>query len=227
MKKILLLLTIILLVSGCTTKYEIRIKNDSIEDTLTIDNLIFDGYDPNADDSEEYYDSNRFIYDVITSDVLALDDTLADKKVYYKKEINQNGNSYNLKFNYEYKFEDFSKSYVINSCFENRDIKIVDDKVYIHLSGHFYCYYDEPIDIVIKSDKYVKKSNGKKSGSGYHWEINQDNYNDIDILIETSNISKSRHFIYYAIAIIAGIVCLLFIIHFVGKLLGKDDVNSI
>lgn len=221
MKKIFLLIVIILL-TGCSVKYKINIKSDSIEEN--IDFVLEKKGITDGDMVESSIGSDEYIDSIINSKLPAIGD---NNDYTYQKEVKQDGNKYNVHLNYKYNANEYTKSNIINECFENHEIKIDGENVYIHLTGEFTCYNGETIDIEIKSDNSVKNHNGKKKGSSYNWQINDDNYSNVDILIETSSVSNVRRYIYYAIAIIAGIAVVIFVIYHVGIFLGKDDVNSI
>lgn len=224
MKKILYLF-LILFLTGCTIKYELNIKDDYIEENIDL-KLEKKGIIDNSE-IEISLDSDDYINSIIYGDISAIYDKTYENKYYYDKHIEQNGNIYNVNLNYKYEDQNFNKSYILNTCFERHNINIVDGKVYIHLNGEFYCYDNEPIEITIKSDKRIKKANGKKSGNSYSWTIDQSNYNNVDIEIETTDESVVRHNIYVAIAIVFGIGLILFIIYIVGNIIGRNNVNSI
>ena len=226
MKKLLLIL-IILLTVGCSTKYELYIKDGSIEESINF-SLEKKGI-KDDNDVEALLGSDDYIDSLVSTQITAVTDNIYSNKYYYNKDVNQNGNIYNFNLNYEYLGNDFLRSRTINECFEKHEINIDGKKVYIHLSGEFYCLYDGEIDIAIKSDNPVINTNGKKEDSVYHWYIDSSNYNDVDILIETSDKAKdnTRKYILYIIASIAGIAVLGFLLYYGGNLLNKDDVNSI
>ena len=221
MKKIIMLF-IIMFVTGCSAKYNLYIKDGTIEESIDF-SLVKKGI---VDDDmvESSYGSDEYIDTIVSSKLSAIGN---DEKNYYQKEVNQDGNIYNFHLYYKYIDQQYTQSNIINECFENHVVKIEGKNVYIHLSGKFNCYNGENIDIEVKSDNNVKKHNGSKSGSTYYWQINQDNYNNVDIMIETNGESKTRNYIYYAIAIIAGIGTLLFLMYFIGNIMGRNNVNDI
>ena len=217
----------LLIITGCGVKYELTIEDDTLTENVNFDLI------PKPDSEyfdEEYYQSKDFYNDILNSDISVFDEGLSERSGYYTKEITPNGSSNNVNLSYVYKNGEFQYSKIINSCFEYRDIQIKDKKVYIHLSGQFYCYDGSPIEIVINSKNKVVKTNGKKDGDSYIWTIDENNSQAIDIMIKTSDKKAGttiRDYIYTIIAIVAGAIILLGAVYYVGTLMGRNGVNDI
>ena len=223
MKKIICLITIIFL-TGCGAKYQINITDDSVEETINV-SMYVDPTKGNNDVAESVdLNSIEAINSLKNTNLTVLTNS---NDIFYNKEITNDGNLYNISLSYKYSKEQYKNSRVINECFENHTILFEKDRTYIHLSGKFYCYDNEDIDIVVKSSNKVNKSNGSKSGGSYHWTINQDNYNNVDIEIEISDKSKVRMYIYYGIAAIVLAVLLYFGFIAYGKIANRNNVNDI
>ena len=150
-----------------------------------------------------------------------------NNNILYTKEITNNGNLYNIKLSYKYNKNQYKYSRIINECFENHIVSFDNNKTYIHLSGAFYCFQDENIDIVVKTGNIVNKSNGSKSGDSYHWTINKDNYNNVDIEIEISNKSKVKVYIYYGIIIVVLLGLFYFGYKLYVNIVNRRDVNRV
>lgn len=225
MKKIFLISTILLFVSGCGVKYELNIKNNSIVENINF-SLEKKGIVSDSD-LETSYESDFFIDSMVNSEIPVIENDEPSDNNYYDKKVTQDGNIYNFSLSYEYKNNDYINSRVVNVCFEKHEIRLNDNKSYIHLNGKFNCYQDEPIEITIKSENKIKKANGKKSGNSYTWTIDESNYENVDIEIETSDEPMTRYYIYIGIIVIIGIIVLVFIFNFVRNMLSRNSINEV
>ena len=224
MKKIIMLL-VLLLSTGCGAKYELNIKKDTIEENISF-SMQKNGIN-NTDQIDIDVNSDQYIDSLIDSKISAITDNTSKNDFYYQKDIKQEGNIYNFKLFYEYKKDDYLKSRVVNECFENHYVNFENDKTYIHLSGKFYCFQDEEIEIIINSSNKINKSNGTRSGSSYKWIINKDNYNNVDIEIEISSKEKVRYYIYVAFATVFLVIIAYFGFVFYGKYVSRNSINDI
>ena len=221
MKKVFLLVVIMFL-TGCGAKYQLTINKDSIEEQ--IDFSLYKRGIINEDVLEFEKGSDEYIDSLVASDIEVFSDNY---HVFYQKDVNRDGTRYDFSLYYKYNNDEYANSRTVNECFENHNVSIDDDRTLIHLSGLFRCYDDEPIEIEVKTDRFVKKTNGHKNGSTYSWTIDDSNYTNVDLYIEVTNESKARNFIYKAIAIIAGAGILLAGVYYIGTLMGRNGVNDI
>ena len=221
MKKIICLLMIIVL-TGCGVKYQINIKDDSVEETIDVSTLIIKNQSSNA--VEVDYDSMEFIDSIRNMNIPAINNSTSS---FYEKEITNDGNLYNISLSYEYKKDDYVNSRTINQCFENHKVEFDGNKAYIHLSGKFKCYDGEDIEIIISSPNKVLKTNGKKSGNSYKWVINKDNYDNIDIEFKTSGMPKGTNTILIIVCLIVFAGISIFVIDFILKYLRSRNINDI
>ena len=223
MKKIIILT--ILLLTGCGMKYELNIKKDYIEEnidfTLTKNGIKNDSiHDMNVK-------SDDFVDTMIETKISAFNQDIYNDDIYYEKKYEQDGNDYSFNLNYKFYNQKYASSRFATECFENHEVRFNDNKVYIHLSGEFYCYYDGTVDIIIKSDYKFKSANGKKNGNSYSWTIDESNYQNVDIELETTDESATRYYIYIIFVVICGIGVLIFLINFIGRILGRNNVNEV
>ena len=148
MKKIIILL-ILLLSTGCGAKYELNIKKDTIEENISF-SMQKNGIN-NTNQIDIDVNSDQYIDSLIDSKLSAIINNTSKNNYYYQKEVQQEGNIYNFKLFYEYRKSDYANSRIVNECFENHVVNFDDKNTYIHLSGKFYCFQDEDIDIVVKT----------------------------------------------------------------------------
>lgn len=83
---------------------------------------------------------------------------------------------------YTYLEKDFVFSNYITNCFENYKVNSTEDYFELDLDGEFYCLNDSTINLTIDSIHKVKESNGTTNNDDvYHWTINKENYQNVDI----------------------------------------------
>ena len=175
MKKIIVVLISLLLLTGCTIDYNLVIDKDSIKETIT--GIAYkEEYEVREEDS-----SLNLFYTYINDDI----NPLISSDGLYTKEIKEIDNGINYKYDFIYK-NNYDKSKIINSCFENSNVKETDTYYSIELSGEFYCLYSDKININVISNYVVLENNAKEvNGNKYSWVI--DNSSNVNIFL---NISK-------------------------------------
>lgn len=175
MKKIIVVLISLLLLTGCTIDYNLVIDKDSIKETIT-----GTAYKEEYEVREEDSGLNLF-YTYINDDI----NPLISGDGLYTKDINEIDNGINYKYDFIYK-NNYDKSKIINSCFENSNVKETDTYYSIELSGEFYCLYSDKININVISNYVVLENNAKEvNGNKYSWVI--DDSSNVNIFL---NISK-------------------------------------
>ena len=175
MKKIIVVLISLLLLTGCTIDYNLVIDKDSIKETIT--GIAYkEEYEVREEDS-----SLNLFYTYINDDI----NPLISSDGLYTKEIKEIDNGINYKYDFIYK-NNYDKSKIINSCFENSNVKETDTYYSIELSGEFYCLYSDKININVISNYVVLENNAKEvNGNKYSWVI--DDSSNVNISL---NISK-------------------------------------
>ena len=221
MKKIICLLMIFVL-TGCGAKYQINITDNKIEENINISII------PNSNSSEDLVEmevnSLDFINYIDKMDIKVLEN---GSSAIYDKLVTSDNGVYNINLKHTYDKEDYANSRVINECFENHIVTFNGKKTYIHLSGQFYCYDNEDIEIVVNSKNKVESSNGKRSGNSYKWIINGENYNNVDIEIKISDKDKVRYYIYFTVVIIAFVSLVFFGAKFYNSYINRNSINDI
>lgn len=175
MKRIIVVLISLLLLTGCTIDYNLVIDKDSIKETIT-GTASKEEYEVREEDS-----GLNLFYTYINDDI----NPLISGDGLYTKDINEIDNGINYKYDFIYK-NNYDKSKIINSCFENSNVKETDTYYSIELSGEFYCLYSDKININVISNYVVLENNAKEvNGNKYSWVI--DDSNNVNISL---NISK-------------------------------------
>lgn len=185
--KRIILLVILLFLTGCeknnyavnTINYELNI------DTNFQEKIIFtlpqNAYDLAKQNQDEDYTSLE--YSLLYEDNESINSNHEKK---YNKEIDKEKDKVTVSLDYNYTEDDFIYSNYIMNCFENYNLTSNEESFIIDLSGEFYCLNDKILNIKIKSSYDVLDSNGTNTEDGYTWQINENNYNNVNIKHEIS-----------------------------------------
>lgn len=175
MKRNILLLGCLVLLSGCTVNYNVEVKNDKIYETIegkVTEEEAKPSIEGRTDVNPIYYNLYEVQSPLINND---------DAK--YDKTITPNGEYQDFTFNYVYDYN-YNKSRIINKCFEMKLVEEDENSLYVKLAGHFGCLYSDKVTINVKSNYAVTEHNADKVKDGvYTWVIDKDNKNDVDIMM--------------------------------------------
>ena len=159
MKKKLLVLIGLFLLTGCTAEYNLTYENNVFDEEIII-------YEDKGIEDDDSFVS---ITDINENDERV---KLSDNK-YYKVSLS-NDNTHNiLKLNYTYDDLSLKESKVFEECFEVKSFMDEKDYYYIHLSGDVTCEYLTSAKVTFRTDKKVLKTNAttkdEKDGT-YTWD---------------------------------------------------------
>lgn len=207
MKKILYLIFILVFITGCNAEYNIEIKDNSVNEKLNISNVSSSKFD-NIYIPVNYEDNDYTVYE-----------SKLDGIEYYN--INNNNN---VTIDYKFKYNNFQKSTLFNTCYENAVFTIDSYELLVSTSNEFLCYNDyeelDKVKVIIKSNyKYLDSNADEIDGDKYIWYINKENKNNKQILLrldttESSNkrtlFSSNVMFIFFFLIIILVLIVILF-----------------
>lgn len=185
LNRILVLLILLLITTGCTVNYELQIEENGIfKETIT-------GTVTNKElSNEERTDTNIYLYNLNSRTPLIRDQGT------YIKDIVDKGDYKEFTFNYEFN-NNYDKSNVINVCYEDVRFEETDDLYYIDLEGKFNCMYSDKIVVNVTSKYAVIENNADKvKDNTYTWIINDEDDADIYMAISKNvknEISKKKN----------------------------------
>ena len=240
MKKALLLLMFLLLLTGCKAEYHVKIT-DNNDENLEV-------YIPNDVNRDEIIDedmklSYNEIFDMIRSKKLniyydKISEVEYSDDVYYQIKDIDNKDKYGVIFSNKFSQNDYYRSSLIKECY--KDINIIkDDDAYIYRTNNKCDAFDnykllDEVKIVIEVDpnKDILYNNAdKKEENTLTWIINRDNYTNKNIsfsIDKKADISKSekpkkenKSSKYNKIFIISGLLIVIIVITVVVKLKRK------
>lgn len=198
-KKIIVLVLSIFLISGCDANYELNYKNGIFEEKLTINNYVVN--------SDELFLIDHYKNDNIYSDI-------NDKVVTDKKIKSRGGNRYNLKFIATYDEESYNNSLAITSCFEYYKYEEDDDNIYIALYGDYYCDTFDKLKVVFKTDKKINYSNAHAKILGkLVWEFNPEDDMEIELEISKNEIESPLYIVLFVLFVTILISILLYLVY--------------
>lgn len=178
-KKILILILLILL-TGCSNEYTLKISNNKFKEDIKIiipKNII-------PEPTPEVLDGQIELDDQITPFLEEKTESLISNEEFYKKKVIENADYFQVEMNYTYDEKSFKDANSLNSCFEYPDLDF-SENYYINLQGAFYCLYGDSTDIKIETKNRVYFNNADEvSGNTYIWHIDDDNSDYVDIRIE-------------------------------------------
>ena len=167
MKRILILLSCIFLLSGCSVEYNLEISRDFVKENIEIGK--FDA-------------SNVKDFQYLTPYAIINDQYQEFYGFDYKNKV--------LNLTYEYDYQNIEMSEAINECYDMSNFSNDEQYYYILTSNEFKClsyldYDADEVKINIKSDYKIVSSNADYVKKSVHtWVINQNNSDNKPINIK-------------------------------------------
>ena len=213
MKKVLILIICILILSGCNNSISLDF-NDKIDTTI---DLSFDKSDFEGKVRPLSSDEN---FEFAVEDILVEARPIIDNydEMFEKEYLNVESNTVKGRYKYSYTYENFINNDLFNKCFEYPVVEDLGDSLSIYLSGNSKC---GEFKILVKADKRMIINNSdSKENNQYVWDVKEDN-NEIKFTISKDIIKEKgdtlKLIFYLIIAVIAGIGVFLFSKHLKKK----------
>ncbi len=198
--KLILIIMVMLLLSGCEANYSLYIDKDVFNETTTV---LANSGELNTYDSQTYLTMKQKIdlyykkyVDIVYQNPYYnpyLDDPQKGIN-YYNKELINNGKGYGFKYSYNFNKENYLNSNIINTFFKNNNSVLNDNKytLNVYTFNGFERYNDlTQVTINITTDLEVKKSNADSVYNNvYTWTITKDDALNKKIYLELVNINK-------------------------------------
>lgn len=197
MKKIIVLLALVVLLTGCSANVNIKITSSGIEEEI-----IINAY-PDNDVTKEQLDKSFRKY-LPVFDSVPLSDTEPDTNKkgieYYNRRKNDLGSGYQYIYKYDYKFDDYKNARSVVQGFKSKTIQrnAVDKNIMISTDSSGLKYFDqysslETVTINIQTPYKVLKDNATYvNGNTYTWVLRKDSKNGIYMLIEDPNAEEKE-----------------------------------
>lgn len=180
MKRILVILILTVLISGCSVNYEVKIGGSTLKESTTFIDNQKDTAEINTAMSTY---TNVFFHDGFNPFEII---QYSNRKYYNKSIVNE---GYGVNFNYVFDFEKYSGSSVANYCFEDLFFGTSGNEYYLDTrKGNFTCFdkYPELTDVTVKIiiDTEVFEHNASTvAGNEYTWMFNRNNASTASVYI--------------------------------------------
>jgi len=201
MKKIIILILCVFILTGCNVEYTIKIDKNSYDESIII---------ISETDMESNIVSNhqKPIEAFINSEISSETNEKLPGIEYYETSKYLNDGMYNLNLSYEFKQEEILKSNIINSSVSLFKVFKENNVYKIHTGANIKVFKTENINNlkikIILDDTYeVTYSNAQNiSGNVHEWSVNKENYQTSPITFEykqktsennTSNVNNNQN----------------------------------
>lgn len=179
MKRNIILLLIITLLTGCTVNYNLEIGDNKIIET--INGTITQKEIENRDNSTGVNIYRSLLYDE--------QKVFENKSDLYTKEVIDEEDTIHYNFTYTY-LKDYQNSRIIQNCFSNPIIIETDEAYDIQLAGKFSCLKGEKVTVNLKTDYAIIENNANEvKDNTYTWIIDKE---DVDISVTISKKIKQK-----------------------------------
>ncbi len=203
MKKLILIICLMFLVTGCDVSYELKINADETFDEKTT--LSFLNQEMTVDDLSVYIKTNQ-----------PISNSRYEAK-YYDSRIYTNGIYNDLIYDYVHNINSFRKSTFVDTCYPNMKITESDDEIKIESGKGFRCLnpdnglITDHVDIAIVSELEVLENNADEvNGNTYLWTVNENNVQDKEVnLVLKRNTKNSTDINYFLIFGIIGVIIVI------------------
>ena len=188
-KKILTLILLIFMISGCSVEVNLDISDNKIKESndITIyQNAIYT--------KEILRTSFRDYIPIYASDLIV--DTVPDQPfsdvLYYNKNTTDLGNGYRFNYSYDFDIDKYGDARTIKDGFRDYSYSYRNDIISLSTDSEGLIYFNdypllEEVTVNIKTDYLVEENNADSvNGNTYTWVFNKDSKKSIDIVIDTS-----------------------------------------
>ena len=185
MKKILLLIILCFLLTGCTVNYNLEIEDNSFKETISGNVL---NSEIKIDD--EQTDVNTFNY-LINEEQSPF---IGENNQLYNKATNKNNNGIDYNYSFTYNELNITDSRILNTCFEDFKFEEKDNIYYLMTFGKFYCNYAPETNINISTEYEVIINNAnKKKNNTYTWTINEENKDNFELYMTINKEKQNKN----------------------------------
>lgn len=237
MKKTILLILIMFVLTGCTFEYNLKIDKKFINEEGNVKN-----FDKETWNEPNYLDTGKTYTEIINNSLRTYENVYKsndesyinpyeknDDYEYYNTEIIDRANVYGMKYFYKGELEKYKDTRMINMCYDSVDVKNDKNIFSIITSNVFSCFdiYTELDEVVINvttdwNYKIVSSNADKEKDGKYTWIITKENASNKPITIELKRVFNWRLTLIIGIPILVVITIIYFVLK--NKLAKKDQI---
>ena len=188
-KKILVLILLIFMISGCSVEVNVSISDMKIKESNDI--TVFE----NALYTKEILRTSFRDYIPIYAEDLIVD-TIPDQPfsgtLYYNKNTTDLGNGYRFNYSYDFDIDKYGDARTIKEGFRDYSYTYRNDIISLSTDDEGLIYFDEyplleEVTINIKTDYLVEENNADKvNDNTYTWVFSKDSRKSIKLVVDTS-----------------------------------------
>lgn len=229
MKKKLLLLILLFLVTGCSATYDVEIYNNTVKEDMEFIEDNSSKWDSEAQYGLTY---RELLTDSVSYPYPAFNDAMVDENdrikidgvEYYDNKLISESNKLGQKLSYhKFTLNDFEESSIIKKCYQYFTIMTQDDNIILSTSLDNKCFDEYPnldfITVNLKTNHKVVSSNADiVDGYHYTWNLSRETKDDSAILI---TLKKNEYIFNYENEFVKKIMYFVIII---GIILGVGSI---
>lgn len=193
-KKLLFLLILLLMTTGCSATYDIEIYNDQVKEKMEFVNTDSFSWDSEVQYGLSYRTlldaSLNYPYPAFYSTIVDENDTIKlDGVEYYKNTLIEESNKLGQRLEYnKFTLDNFNDSGIIKKCYQYFNIIEKDDEIVLSTSLKNKCFEEYPlldtITVNLKTNHKVVNSNADLvNGYHYTWNLIRESKDDASISI--------------------------------------------
>ena len=214
MKKVICLIILLFLLTGCDVEYNLKIDRNLFTEDV---NIII----PNSGQW------GKIVKNAVKTKQVAYTDDSSKSKYYYNLTKKSNDKNYILDYNYNYEDKTILFSNAINQCYKTITMNTANNVIDISTSPSFLCLYKDGVPIIenvkiniITDLKVISNNADEINGNTYTWKVDLENYENkpIKIKIDNQPIKESKiHILFIAVSILLLFVLVGFFIYYMVK----------
>ncbi len=231
-KKIIICILLIILMTGCSANYKIKISDGFVEEAFNVTENNMSIVNIKDESGRSFIDYSKLYgndYNLYTSFYnLYADEGCANNCDIYGKTYINNESNVGFELYHKFKIDEYKDSSLANELlpgftayYDEKDLIINGGNNWNFLDS--YEYLDE-ITIEIETDYKVKETNGTKKDNSYIWKIKKNNTNsNIYIALDTTNKNDNKKETKSFIVLLLLIIAILTIISYLYFMKNKNQ----
>lgn len=216
MKKIISLILAILLLTGCSAKYDITFTDDKIKDEIRV-----------YTDSDTVNNATQSTINSFSNKILEWE----RGHDHYTREVYTDNGMTGYLYKYDFNYDEYDAMSQIRKCYEDFELTYNDSEIILKTSNKFLCqnYYKDVSDltITINTDKVITSSNADEiNGNTHTWKINKTNYNNKPLEIRINRQETYKPKVENPLNLTQILIFILFILLIIVYIINRKSIKK-
>ena len=216
MKKIISLILAILLLTGCSAKYDITFTDDKIKDEIRV-----------YTDSDTVNNATQSTINSFSNKILEWE----RGHDHYTREVYTDNGMTGYLYKYDFNYDEYDAMSQIRKCYEDFELTYNDSEIILKTSNKFLCqnYYKDVTDltITINTDKVITSSNADEiNGNTHIWKINKTNYNNKPLEIRINRQETYKPKVENPLNLTQILIIILFILLIIVYIINRKSIKK-